>query len=132
MPDNELRRLVDADEVEQKAIRFGRSRFLKLAGGALFAFAASAMIPNTVSAAVAPYPCYGAPSCHVCCGCGGGCRKAYTCGGQSLLVQTRERYYLQMLRLVQERQPLHHVHADRFFASASNGGPIRNTPVRTV
>ncbi len=76
MPE-ELKRLIEGDEEEQEAIRFGRSRFLRLAGGALFASVASLMLPEVAQAA--PYPCYGYPSCSRCCGCGGGCTKRYSC-----------------------------------------------------
>lgn len=79
MPDDEFRRLVDGDEEERASIRFGRSRFLRIMGGALFALVGGAMLPDTAHAA--PYPCYGYPGCTRCCGCGGGCTKAYTCEG---------------------------------------------------
>lgn len=80
MPE-ELKRLIEGDEEEQEAIRFGRSRFLRLAGGALFASVASLMLPEIAHAAN-PYPCEGFPLCSRCCGCGGGChRPSYnTCG----------------------------------------------------
>lgn len=74
---DELKRLVDGEEEEREAVRFGRSRFLRLAGSALFAGAASMMLPEVAQAA--PYPCYGYASCYRCCGCGGGCSRIYTC-----------------------------------------------------
>jgi hypothetical protein len=80
MRDDEFKRLVDGEEEERNAIRFGRSRFLRLAAGALFAGAAPLILTETASAA--PYPCYGAPACSRCCGCGGGCRAA-VCDGST-------------------------------------------------
>jgi hypothetical protein len=74
MRDDEFKRLVDGEEDERSAIRFGRSRFLRLAAGALFAGAAPLILTETASAA--PFPCSGRtiPACSRCCGCGGGCR----------------------------------------------------------
>lgn len=43
---DEFKRLVDGEEEEREAVRFGRSRFLRLMGGALFAGTASVMLPE--------------------------------------------------------------------------------------
>ncbi len=65
-------------------VRFGRSRFLRNAGLALFGAAAGVFAGPTRQAEAAPPPgCRGAPECPTCngCSCGDCCRKAYTCKG---------------------------------------------------
>ena len=77
---DDFKRLIDGDEEERGAARFGRNRFLRVASGALFALTVPAVMSDP--AVAAPYPCFGYPGCgRACCGCGGGCTKVYTCGG---------------------------------------------------
>jgi hypothetical protein len=80
-------RLVDLERGPISEVRFGRSRFLRTLGTALFGFAA-AMVASPEEAEAAhgspPPGCGGAGACHCCSGsrcCESGCRVAYTCGG---------------------------------------------------
>ncbi len=88
---DDLRRLVDIEadfgEEQLSQVRFGRSRFLRNAGLALFGLAAGLVAtPGEAQAdhQRAPSPCSGYPRCHKCRGsnCTSSvCRPVYTCGG---------------------------------------------------
>ena len=88
---DDLRRLVDIEadfgEEQLSQVRFGRSRFLRNAGLALFGLAAGLGAAPREAAADhrrAPSPCGGYPRCHRCRGsrCTSSvCRRIYTCGG---------------------------------------------------
>ena len=88
---DDLRRLVDIEgdfgEEQLSQVRFGRSRFLRNAGLALFGLAAGlGAAPREAEAdhQPAPSPCSGYPRCHRCRGsrCTSSvCRPIYTCGG---------------------------------------------------
>jgi hypothetical protein len=88
---DDLRRLVDIEadfgEEQLSQVRFGRSRFLRNAGLALFGFAAGLGVAPREAAADhrrAPSPCGGYPRCHRCRGsrCTSSvCRPINTCGG---------------------------------------------------
>src|SRR5918997_2581049 len=90
MPED-FRRLLDIEadfgEEELSQVRFGRSRFLRNAGLALFGLAAGlGAAPREAEAdhQPAPSPCGGYPRCHRCRGsrCTSSvCRPIYTCGG---------------------------------------------------
>jgi hypothetical protein len=61
-------------------VRFGRSRFLRTAGLALFGFVTGlvALPPEEAEAAPTPRGCHGEPGCNCCNGCTcceNGCRK---------------------------------------------------------
>ena len=70
------------DDEQLSKVRFGRSRFLRTAGLALFG-AAAGMFATPREAEAAPPGCSGAPACGSCRGdnCPRCRRKAYTCGG---------------------------------------------------
>jgi hypothetical protein len=75
----DVRQLVDGEEQELAKIRFGRNRFLRTVGVALFAFATQLVSPQEASAAhgYVPWPCHGANICHCCSGascCESGCK----------------------------------------------------------
>ena len=64
-------------------VRFGRSRFLRNAGLALFGAATGMFVANR-EAEAAPPGCSGAPTCNTCttgCGCRRYRRRAFSCGG---------------------------------------------------
>ena len=75
------------DDEHLSDIRFGRSRFLRNAGLALFGLAAGLVATPRESEAShqsAPYPCHGSPRCHRCRGSRctwSGCSRAYSCSG---------------------------------------------------
>ena len=68
-------------------VRFGRSRFLRNAGLALFGAATGLLVAEREAEArhrPAPAGCSGYRACHTCtsgCGCRRCRRRAYTCGG---------------------------------------------------
>ena len=59
----------DLDEEQLSEVRFGRSRFLRDAGLALFGLAAGVFVPNAPAHAAPPPGCYGANKCRSCAGC---------------------------------------------------------------
>ena len=64
-------------------VRFGRSRFLRNAGLALFGAATGLFVANR-EAEAAPPGCSGGPTCRTCttgCGCARCRRRAFACGG---------------------------------------------------
>ena len=68
------RRSVDLDEHDLAKVPFGRNRFLRALGIALFGLTVQSILPQTVAAA--PYPCFGYPTCSCCSGhncCASGC-----------------------------------------------------------
>jgi hypothetical protein len=83
------RRLADLelglDERHLDEVRFGRSRFLRHAGLALFGIATGLVaVPQGADAAPTPEGCSNAPGCGRCRGAkciSPGCRKVNTCGG---------------------------------------------------
>ena len=78
----ELEAAIDDEQLSK--VRFGRSRFLRDAGLALFGLAAGVFAaPPREAEAAPPRGCYGAPECRRCRGsfCRNCIRKAYTCGG---------------------------------------------------
>jgi hypothetical protein len=64
-------------------VRFGRSRFLRQAGLALFGAAVAVFAAPPRDAQAAPPGCQGAPTCRTCSGanCQRCRRRAYSCGG---------------------------------------------------
>ncbi len=71
------------DDEQLSEVRFGRSRFLRNAGLALFGVAAGVFVaPRPAEAA--PPGCHGAPTCNSCRGarCRRCRRRAFTCGGR--------------------------------------------------
>ena len=88
MPE-ELRRLADLesglDESYLDGVRFGRSRFLRHAGLALFGIATGMVAaPQQADAAPTPEGCANAPGCGRCRGTrciSPSCRRVQTCGG---------------------------------------------------
>ena len=86
MAPEDVRRLVDIeadlDERYISQVRFGRSRFLRTAGLALFALATGLVAESEAQAAPTPEGCRNAPGCDKCEGSKctlSGCTKAYTC-----------------------------------------------------
>ncbi len=69
---DDLRRLVDIEadfgEEQLSQVRFGRSRFLRNAGLALFGLAAGVVGAPADEAVAAPPGCYGYPTCGTCRG----------------------------------------------------------------
>lgn len=67
---NEIRRLVDLDEPALARVPFGRNRFLRVLGIALFGSVVRLLLPQSVQASHAspPYPCYGYHPCSNCNG----------------------------------------------------------------
>jgi hypothetical protein len=74
------------DDEQLSKVRFGRSRFLRDAGLALFGLTAGmfAMSAGADEADAAPPGCSGAPTCRSCRGatCRRCARRAHTCGGR--------------------------------------------------
>ena len=88
MDPKDVKRLVDIeaglDDQYISQVRFGRSRFLRTAGLALFALATGLVAESQAKAAPTPRGCSNAPGCNNCKGAtctSAGCRKATTCGG---------------------------------------------------
>ncbi len=71
------------DDEHLLGVRFGRSRFLRNAGLALFGLAAGVFATPPQQAEAAPPGCHGAPTCRTCRGsfCRRCRRRAYSCGG---------------------------------------------------
>ncbi len=72
----------EIDDEQLSEVRFGRNRFLRNAGLALFGLAGGFFVA-TPDAEAAPPGCNGAPTCSSCRGarCRRCRRKAHTCGG---------------------------------------------------
>lgn len=75
----------DLDERHLAEVRFGRNRFLRTMGLALFGVAAGLVaVPQEAGAAPTPAGCNNAPGCGRCRGAkclSPNCRKVKTCGG---------------------------------------------------
>ena len=114
MPENNATTLVDLDEQNLSEVRFGRNRFLRGMGVALFGLVTGMMI-EPEEAEAAPYPCYGYRRCRCCRGyncCGRGCRNYYSCGGRQCWTvrracQQEVLRLLRLLRLDEERVTVH-------------------------
>lgn len=100
---NEIRRLVDLDEQALARVPFGRNRFLRALGIALFGSVVRLLLPQITQAhhQDPPYPCFGYHKCSCCSGtscctasgcgyweslgCPGGGQCWYTCGVEGYL-----------------------------------------------
>jgi hypothetical protein len=69
------------DDEQLAEVRFGRSRFLRNAGLALFGLAAGMFAAPPEDAEAAPRGCHGGPTCRTCRGahCARCRRRAYSC-----------------------------------------------------
>jgi hypothetical protein len=72
------------DDEHLSEVRFGRSRFLRNAGLALFGLAAGVFAAPPEDAQAAPPGCHGGPTCRTCRGarCARCRRRAYSCRGR--------------------------------------------------
>lgn len=80
----EVRHLVDIEEEHLSRVRFGRNRFLRMAGVALFG-TVTATVAAQRRAEAAPYPCSGPRGCYCCNGancCSRNCRSTGYCWWQ--------------------------------------------------
>lgn len=98
----QMRQLVDPDDPLLTQVRFGRNKFLRAAGIALFGFAIRMILPHQAQAhhQNPSFPCFGYHNCKCCSGttcctgsgcgywawlgCPGGGQCWYTCGGGTL------------------------------------------------
>jgi hypothetical protein len=64
----EIRQLVDLDERQLASVRFGRNRFLRALGVALFGLVIQMVAPQLARAwhGNPPYPCFVYGKCHCC------------------------------------------------------------------
>ena len=73
----DVKQLVDGEEQQLAQIPFGRNRFLRMMGAALFGLATTMVMPRNALAhgTSVPYPCYGFNRCSCCSNgnCCGGC-----------------------------------------------------------
>lgn len=78
---DEIRRLVDLDNHTLARVPFGRNRFLRALGVALFSLAARLAAPRLAHAyhGSTPYPCTNLNECHCCSG--SNCCTTSDCGG---------------------------------------------------
>lgn len=66
----EIRQLVDLDDRALVNVHFGRNRFLRALGIAIFGYVVQMVAPETAHAyhGSTPYPCFGFGQCHCCSG----------------------------------------------------------------